>query len=75
MSKSKKLALEVYNNISYLVKDLIDGFENELDYEKIYSIIETLVKDGTYTLSELWEINNNDSTELYHILSMNESAK
>lgn len=63
--------MRINSNIERLVNDIVDGFENELDYEKVYSIVETLINDGSYTLSELWEINNNDSTEMYHILAMN----
>ena len=63
--------MRINSNIERLVNDIVDGFKNELDYEKVYSIVETLINDGSYTLSELWEINNNDSTEMYHILAMN----
>ena len=63
--------MRINSSIEKLVNDIVGGFENELDYEKVYSIVETLINDGSYTLSELWEINNNDSTEMYHILAMN----
>lgn len=52
-----------------LAKDLVEGFEHELSLNKVEAILETIIKNGDYTLQQLWVMNNKDSTDLYHLMS------
>lgn len=50
-----------------LAKDLCDWFE-DVDYNFVLSRINALVDSSLYTLEELWEINNEDSTKMYDLI-------
>lgn len=56
-----------YLNTETLATDLCDWFE-DIDYNFVLSRINTLVDSGLYTLEELWEINNEDSTKMYDLI-------
>lgn len=56
-------------DVNELAKDLVDGFEDELSFEKIKKIIITILQEGEYDMNELWHINIYDSTQMYDLLS------
>ena len=56
-------------NVNELAKDLVDGFEDELSFEKIKKIIITILQGGEYDMNKLWHINIYDSTQMYDLLS------
>lgn len=55
-------------DVNELAKDLVDGFEDELSFEKIKKIIITILQGGEYDMNELWHINIYDSTQMYDLL-------
>ena len=56
-------------DVKDLAKDLVDGFEDELSFEKIKKIIITILQGGEYDMDKLWYINIYDSTQMYNLLS------
>jgi hypothetical protein len=56
-----------YLSAKTLATDLCDWFE-DVDYNFVLSRINALVDSGLYTIEELWEINNEDSTKMYDLI-------
>lgn len=50
-----------------LTADLCDGFPDK-DYNDVLSKIYEVLNDGEYTIEDLWELNNEDSTKVYDII-------
>jgi hypothetical protein len=59
-----------YLSVKTLALDLCSGFENEINYNynDVVQRIEDLLDSGLYTIEELWEINNEDSTKMYDLI-------
>ena len=56
-------------DVNELAKDLVDGFEDELSFEKIKKIIISILQNGGYTIEKLWNMNIYDSTKVYDLMS------
>lgn len=50
-----------------LATDLCDGFPDK-DYNDVLSRVYDVLNDGEYTIEDLWELNNEDSTKVYDII-------
>lgn len=57
-----------YLSVKTLALDLCSGFENEINYNDVVQRIEDILDSGLYTIEELWEINNEDSTKMYDLI-------
>ena len=57
-----------YLSVETLALDLCSGFEDEIDYNDVVHRIEDILDSGLYTIEELWEINNEDSTKMYDLI-------
>ena len=57
-----------YLSVETLALDLCSGFEDEIDYNDVVRRIEDVLDSGLYTIEELWEINNEDSTKMYDLI-------
>ena len=60
-------------SLEELARDLCDGLEDVRDYGSTLEALKKAVCDG-YTIEELWDINNEDSTKLYDIISNYEAT-
>lgn len=57
-----------YLSAKTLALDLCNGFEDEIDYNNVVTRINDILDSGLYTIEELWEINNEDSTKMYDLI-------
>lgn len=57
-----------YLSVETLALDLCSGFEDDINYNNVVHRIEDLLDSGLYTIEELWEINNEDSTKMYDLI-------
>lgn len=57
-----------YLSVETLALDLCSDFEDEINYNDVVQRIEDLLDSGLYTIEELWEINNEDSTKMYDLI-------
>ena len=57
-----------YLSVETLALDLCSGFEDEIDYNRVLMRINDILDSGLYTIEELWEINNEDSTKMYDLI-------
>ena len=57
-----------YLSAETLALDLCSGFEEEIDYNEVLAQINDILDSGLYTIDELWEINNEDSTKIYDLI-------
>ena len=57
-----------YLSVETLALDLCSDFEDEIDYNDVVQRIEDILDSGLYTIEELWEINNEDSTKMYDLI-------
>lgn len=59
------ISISIYN----LAKDLCDGFEDIYNVDNVAEVLTEIVADGLYSVDELWDMNDKDSTLVYDILS------
>lgn len=57
-----------YLSAETLALDLCSGFEDEIDYNGVLMRINDILDSGLYTIEELWEINNEDSTKMCDLI-------
>ena len=57
-----------YLSVEILALDLCSDFEDEINYNDVVQRIEDILDSGLYTIEELWEINNEDSTKMYNLI-------
>jgi len=59
-----------YLSVETLALDLCSDFEDEINfnYNDVVQRIQDILDSGLYTIEELWEINNEDSTKMYDLI-------
>ena len=57
-----------YLSAETLALDLCSGFEDEINHNDVVQRINDILDSGLYTIEELWEINNEDSTKMYDLI-------
>ena len=57
------------NKVKELANDLVEGFDNyHYSVDFICDILYRIMYETNMTIDDLWEMNNNDSTLMYHYL-------